>query len=123
MKRKTIITIGTTIILGISAYVTGYILTVSNSKPTPPSYHDYVRETEVSDNFEQAAVDLCLESQSFIVVSENAYLVVYNSDGSVYDRTTIRISDLNREYQIKVLNGYIINDLKELYEFLETHST
>ena len=100
------------VLLGITAYTTGFVLMVNNSDPEKPRLHSHTIVTE-SETFEK----------NFVIRSEGGALVVYDDKGQIFDKTNIRLSELPKELQIKVLNGYTVETLKELYRLLETYST
>ena len=54
----------------------------------------------------------------------NGYVVVYMNDRTtVYEYTTILISDLPDTYQNEMKNGMIIEGTEKLYGFLENYSS
>ena len=55
--------------------------------------------------------------------AEYGYVVIYNPDGTLYDKSDIRLASLPRTLQIEILNGKDLFSQKELYNFLETYST
>ena len=100
------------VLLGITAYTTGYIIMVNSTETYTPKLHAHTIVKESST-----------EEENFIIRSENGVLVVYDDKGLIFDKTNIRLSELPKELQIKVLNGYMVKTLKELYRLLETYST
>ena len=99
------------ILFGITAYTTGFVLMVDNGEPPQPKLHNHTIVTE-------APIE-----QVYTIRAENGVLVVYDESGELYDRTSISLSILPRDIQIKVLNGYVVNSDRELYRLLETYST
>jgi len=50
-------------------------------------------------------------------------VIVRNSDDSLYAYTEIKFETLPEDLKRKILHGYSIENLEELYEFLETYSS
>ena len=92
------------ILLGITAYTTGFVLMVNNVEAPQPKLHNHTIVTEAT-------------------TKEAGYIIRYGENGELYDRTSISLSLLPRDIQIKVLNGYFIGTARELYRLLETYST
>lgn len=110
---KKFIIIGLLLILfGTTAYTTGFVIMVSRAEPPKPVLHPHTVSTE-----EYAVYT------KFIIRAENGILVVYEENGELYDITGIRLSELSRELQIKVLNGYMADSAEQLYRILENYSS
>lgn len=100
------------ILLGITAYTTGFVLMVNNVEAPQPKLHNHTIVTEATT-----------KEAGYIIRVESGVLVIYGENGELYDRTSISLSLLPRDIQIKVLNGYFIGTARELYRLLETYST
>ena len=63
-------------------------------------------------------------SYQYILMDLNGYVTVYLSDEkTIYSSTGIAIEELSEEIQTEVKNGKKIMSDKELYNFLESHSS
>lgn len=63
-------------------------------------------------------------SYAFVIVAEDGYLTVYQSDlKTVYEYTDIKYDELDDAMQDKVNNGYSMKNVEELYSFLENYSS
>jgi len=60
----------------------------------------------------------------YYIFVENGYLTIYLEDKTtLYDNTTIKLSNLPESVQREVVNGKKISSQKELYNFLETYTS
>ena len=72
---------------------------------------------------ENPAMDVNVTTEIFLIKSEYGRIAIYRQDGTLFDRTDIELSQLPVTIQAKILNGMYINDIFELYDFLETYSS
>lgn len=64
------------------------------------------------------------DNVEFYGKAENGYLIIYLEDGTtLYDYTTIKISDLSQEIQKELIEGIHFEDTQALYDFLETYTS
>ena len=60
----------------------------------------------------------------YYIFVENGYLTIYLEDKTtLYDNTTIKLSNLPESIQKEIVNGKKIISQKELYNFLETYTS
>lgn len=60
----------------------------------------------------------------YYILVENGLLTIYLEDKTtLYDYTTIKLSNLPEDIQREIINGKKINSQKELYNFLETYTS
>lgn len=84
------------------------------------------KETESSKTEDEKSVSQNITGDKaayYRLESEYGYVVIYNEDDSLYDKTDIKMSSLPRAVQIEILNGKELFSERELYDFLETYST
>lgn len=93
------------------------VYTARGPKPDTRDYvlvtNDYIPETVVSS----------ADVQIFYLGASYGKVVIYNEDKTVYDYTDIELSGLPRNLQIEILNGFKINSMQQLYDFLEAYSS
>lgn len=64
------------------------------------------------------------EYKGYYAKSFNGTIVILNGDGkTVYEYTQITINNLPEELQKEVLQGYLLENEEDLYNFLENYST
>lgn len=119
--RKLWITFGILSALTIAGTIKiAYDLAVYTTKEPEPVTRKYVLVTEA---YPAKTADISPEQCYFCLGASYGKVIIYNEDKTVYDHTDIALSKLPRNLQIKILNGYIINSQKELYDFLENYSS
>jgi len=60
----------------------------------------------------------------YYIFVESGYLTIYLEDKTtLYDNTTIKLSNLPESIQKEIVNGKKISSQKELYNFLETYTS
>lgn len=55
--------------------------------------------------------------------AHGGYICVFDEEDNVTHKTSIRLRQVPRELQIKILNKQRINNIYELYDLLETYSS
>lgn len=88
---------------------------------TTTSYKNTVIKT--SDSDKTVSQDISNSTVHYRLRAEYGYVVIYNEDGSLYDKSDIKMSALPKTLQIEILNGKELFSERELYNFLETYST
>ena len=84
------------------------------------SYHKALAEME-EEKLEQLVEDL---DDFYYVKSADGYVTVYFADkATVYEYTSIPISELPRNIQNELKTGKKLNNLKQVYGFLENYSS
>lgn len=79
-----------------------------------------IRETEESVATEGEA----MKNYCYYLLEKNGYVVVYLSDKeTIYEYTSIDVETLPATVQNEVKNGKYIEDIEELYGFLENYSS
>lgn len=63
------------------------------------------------------------EEYEFSLDVQLGRVIVRNQDGSLYAYTEIKFETLPEELKREILSGFFIENLEELYEFLETYSS
>lgn len=59
----------------------------------------------------------------FFIREKDGYVTVYNSDGTVYEYTSILKKDLPETIQEEMKSGIKLSSLSEVYGFLENYSS
>lgn len=81
-------------------------------------------EHEVKDTPAVPAKGEALKEDCYYLMEVNGYVAVYLSDKeTVYDYTSILVSDLPSTLQNEVKNGKYIEDTETLYGFLENYTS
>lgn len=63
-------------------------------------------------------------SFEFMIVAEDGYLTVYESDlKTVYEYTDISVEELEEDLKVKVNQGYGMENIEALFNFLENYSS
>ena len=62
-------------------------------------------------------------SEYYFVREKDNYVVVYKSDGTVYESTSILVENLPQVMQEQIENGIMLTNLSEVYGFLENYSS
>ena len=65
-----------------------------------------------------------MKNYCYYLLEKNGYVVVYLSDKeTIYEYTSIDVETLPETVQNEVKNGKYIEDMEELYGFLENYSS
>ena len=65
-----------------------------------------------------------LKEECFFLIEKNGYVVVYEHDKkTIYEYTNILVSELPVILQNEIKNGKYIENMEELYGFLENYSS
>lgn len=82
---------------------------------------------QIEENSSQesvAAEGEATKEYCYYLLEKNGYVVVYLDDKeTVYEYTSIEVADLPVTVQNEVKNGKYIEDMEELYGFLENYSS
>ena len=71
-----------------------------------------------------AAEGEAMKNYCYYLLEKNGYVVVYLSDKeTIYEYTSIDVETLPETVQSEVKNGKYIEDIEELYGFLENYSS
>ncbi len=79
----------------------------------------YNRVTEKNQN-EQTQIET---NAHYFIRNKSGYITVYNSDGTIYEYTSILEKDLPDHIREKIDGGLRLNGLSEVYGFLENYSS
>ena len=84
-----------------------------------------VQDIEVQDSEESVATEgEAMKNFCYYLLEKNGYVVVYLSDKeTIYEYTSIDVETLPVTVQNEVKNGKYIEDIEELYGFLENYSS
>ncbi len=91
--------------------------------------YNYAKEQHMMEEEMQHAQSISTEGQafkenSFFLMEVNGYVAVYHSDRkTVYEYTDISVSELPELLQNEIKNGKYMENLEELYGFLENYSS
>lgn len=96
--------------------------------PEPPKVQEEPPGEEVQERRETLtapdAVHVSSGEYAFYLAEEFGYVIIYQSDmQSVYEYTTIPVSDLPQEIQEELRKGKGVPGERELYDFLENYSS
>lgn len=64
-----------------------------------------------------------ISDSNFVLKEKEGYITVYNKNGQVYEYTTISSSDLPISMQEELKHGIAIDNISEVYGFLENYSS
>lgn len=79
----------------------------------------FSKETVIIRKYYEAITE-----DKFFLLASDGKVVIYCEDmTTVYEYTNIEVKYLPEEIQLQVIEGMHIDDVQELYEFLETYST
>lgn len=84
-----------------------------------------VQEAEIQETEESVETEgEAMKNFCYYLLEKNGYVVVYLSDKeTVYEYTSIDVETLPVTVQNEVKNGKYIEDIEELYGFLENYSS
>lgn len=84
-----------------------------------------VQDMEIQDLEESIATEgEAMKNFCYYLLEKNGYVVVYLSDKeTIYEYTSIDVETLPATVQNEVKNGKYIEDIEELYGFLENYSS
>ena len=106
MSRKYSIGFLVIMIILSSLFVYGFQFTYDRLSRENPNAES---ESEIEDNY--------------YIQDKNGYVTVYHSNGSVYEYTSILVTNLPKHVQDKMSGGIYLKDLAEVYGFLENYSS
>ena len=88
-------------------------------------YEEKVPETRKKEPEESVAAEgEAMKNYCYYLLDKNGYVVVYLSDKeTIYEYTSIDVETLPVTLQNEVKNGKYIEDVEELYGFLENYSS
>lgn len=113
MKKMLIILYVLTGLVAAAIILTACMIYKDNAKHYVPYKRTYTENENI------VAVN---EPEIVYIKAEYGRIAIYHQDGTLYDRTEIKLSDLAKNEQAKVLNGLTMN-IPELYDFLETYTS
>ena len=89
------------------------------------TYADYKEERSVVDKEELLQTQANPQVKTEYYLSElSGYVVVYEKDKkTIYEYTNILVEELPENIQIEILNGLKLENLQEVYGFLENYSS
>ena len=83
---------------------------------------EYTTEERLA-NLRPVAAEQSTGPTWLIMKAKSGYIVVEDSNGKIVHETNINLSDVPREVKIKILNGHKVNNIYEVYDFLEAYSS
>ncbi len=147
MAKKVIAGCLAAAILGGLAYYSSYLISAQQARkeselfwrnleardqgifsPKLPQAEEPVPEEELPQRRETLtdpeAVQASSGEYAFYLAEESGYVIIYQSDmQSIYEYTTIPVSDLPQEIQKELRKGKGVPGERELYDFLENYSS
>ncbi|MDO4311876.1 MAG: hypothetical protein Q4C52_02190 [Eubacteriales bacterium] len=117
----------------IGFVIIGLILMLLVSSAYQISYHaameraEEEKYSETKDNETQESIETegeALKNECYYLMEKNGYVVVYLGDKkTVYEYTSIEVETLPVTLQNEVKNGKYMENMEELYGFLENYSS
>ena len=106
MSRKYSIGFFIGILLLVSLFVIGYKISYDKAIER----NDYIDEAEIND-------------YNYVLKEKEGYITVYKNNGQVYEYTSILSKELPNTVQEELKEGIKVDNIGEVYGFLENYSS